>query len=807
MKKVSFQKTTQFVNRGFILIIYIGILITGCTSAKENPGQLSNPNGRNDAWGFAGYGGGGAMFWPAVSPHDPDYAYVACDMTGSFVTYNGGESWRMFSLLGPVKYFVLDPVDPDVVYAKSIALFKSTDRGNTWNIVYPVPSEINGIVSKGDHAEERIITTDTTRRSVTALAVDPDNSMILHAVISINNAPGYFTSHDQGGQWTKEKELVEEAKNIFIVPSSPKENRTIYIACNNSVIVRENGNWKINAGPAGVNSINEYSGGFDKGSNKFIIYAISGKSYFNPEGDLSGIYYTEDGGKTWENRQEDLIKLRPKNADFPEWRSVATSTCHPEIVYVSYTGLKVSDDTTCIGVAKSEDFGKTWNLVWRDRLNKEGDLYSPNYEKGWIDERFGPTWGENPFSIAVSPSNPDICYTTDFGRTIKTADGGKTWEQLYAKKKEGSGWISRGLEVTTGYSVVFDPFDINHLFIANTDIGLMESKDGGESWMSATINNGIPRKWMNSTYWLTFDPDVKGRAWAVMSDVHDLPRPKMWRRRGIEDYEGGILATEDTGKTWKPVSSDIGEAALTHILIDPASSKESRTLYVCGFGKGVYKSADGGKTWIQKNNGIDGKEPFAWRIIKNDKNGEIFLVVCRRSDDGSIGNELDGAVYRSADRAESWTRMKLPEGTNGPMSLVVDPENNARLLLSAWGRVNPGQFSPDTGGGIFLSKDNGVSWSQVLVKDQHIHDITYDPRNGTFYACGFNGSAYRSEDRGETWNRIKGYNFKWGKRVDPDPADPEKIYIITFGGGVWHGPAHGDENAKEDIVTPVLSKK
>ncbi len=231
--------------------------------------------------------------------------------------------------------------------------------------------------------------------------------------------------------------------------------------------------------------------------------------------------------------------------------------------------LIVANDTICIGVAKSEDYGKTWNLAWKDRLIKGGDHYSPNYKKGWIDERFGPTWGENPFSIAVSPSNPDICYTTDFGRTIKTADGGKTWEQLYTNRKEGAGWISRGLEVTTGYTIVSDPFDIKHMFIANTDIGLMESNDGGESWMSATVNNGIPRKWINSTYWLTFDPEVKGKGWAVMSDVHDLPRPKMWRRRGIEGYEGGILATEDAGKTWKPVSSDIGEAAITHILIDP----------------------------------------------------------------------------------------------------------------------------------------------------------------------------------------------------------------------------------------------
>lgn len=94
-----------------------------------------------------------------------------------------------------------------------------------------------------------------------------------------------------------------------------------------------------------------------------------------------------------------------------------------------------------------------------------------------------------------------------------------------------------------------------------------------------------------------------------------------------------------------------------------------------------------------------------------------------------------------------------------------------------------------------------------MSNDQHIHDITYDPRNKTYYACGFNGSAYRSADKGESWTRIKGYNFKWGKRVDPDTSDPDKIFIITFGGGVWHGPAKGDANSTEDIVTPVLKYK
>ena len=800
------HSATRFIN-SFKWIILTYMLTMGCNTIKEKPILNKNQNGRNDAWGFSGYGGGGAMFNPAVSPHNENYAYVACDMTGSFVTYNGGVSWRMFSLRGPVEYFVFDPVDSNTVYANSIALFRSKDRGNTWDIVYPGPAEIKGIVAKGDHAEEIIITSDSTRRHVLALAVDPDNSMKLHAAISVDNVIGYYFSNDQGGHWTKEKDLENGAKNIFIVPSSPKQDRIIYITGKNSITVREKGIWITNPGPENVDVLTEFSGGFAKLHNKFIIYAISGRSYFNPKDDPSGIYYTEDGGKTWENRQEDLLKLRTQNAEIPEWRTIATSVFKPEVVYVSYNGLKIHNDTTCIGVAKSEDFGKTWKLVWKDRLTKGGDLFSGNYKKGWIDERFGPGWGENPFSIAVSPVNPDICYTTDFGRAIKTSDGGRIWEQVYTKKKNGAGWISRGLEVTTGYCVVFDPFDMNHLFIASTDIGLMESMDGGESWLSATQNNGIPRTWVNSTYWLAFDPEVRGKAWAAMSEVHDLPRPKMWRRNGTAGYEGGILVTEDGGKLWQPVSKNIGEAAVTHVLIDPSSNKEARTLYACAFGKGVYKSVDGGNTWKQKNNGIEGKEPFAWRIVKNDKTGRLFLIVSRRSEDGSIGNEQDGAIYFSDDGAESWVKMSLPAGTNGPTSLAIDPLDNNRLLLSAWGRTTKGQFSPDTGGGIFLSNDNGSTWEQVLEKDQHIHDITFDGRNNTYYACGFNGSAYRSDNQGETWFRLKGYNFKWGKRVDPDPRDPEKIYIITFGGGVWYGPAKGDEKAAEDILTPILVYK
>jgi photosystem II stability/assembly factor-like uncharacterized protein len=234
-------------------------------------------------------------------------------------------------------------------------------------------------------------------------------------------------------------------------------------------------------------------------------------------------------------------------------------------------------------------------------------------------------------------------------------------------------------------------------------------------------------------------------------------------------------------------------------LLDSASDPSSRVLYACAFGKGVFKSIDGGKTWKKKNKGLPEDEPFAWRMEKRSTDGALFLVVARRSDDGSIGTEQDGALYKSSDGAETWSKVTLPEGTNGPVSLKVDPQNPETLILSAWGREVNDRFTQDVGGGIFRSTDGGKSWDHVLKSDPHIHDITYDVRSAFFYACGFNGSAYRSDDGGTSWQRIKGYNFKWGKRVEPDPRNPEKIFIITFGGGVWYGPSKGDADALEDI--------
>jgi photosystem II stability/assembly factor-like uncharacterized protein len=185
-----------------------------------------------------------------------------------------------------------------------------------------------------------------------------------------------------------------------------------------------------------------------------------------------------------------------------------------------------------------------------------------------------------------------------------------------------------------------------------------------------------------------------------------------------------------------------------------------------------------------------------------DSEKTLYLVVARRSEDGGIGNDGDGALYRSRDAAEHWERIALPAGVNGPNGLGIDSQNPKRIYLAAWARA-AGMHGD--GGGIFLSEDGGKSWRQVLDRDRHVYDITVDPRNpAILYAAGFESSAWRSVDRGEHWARIAGFNFKWGHRVILDPADANSIYVTTFGGSVWHGRVNGTP-VMLDIATPEMA--
>ncbi len=746
--------------------------------------QTPGPAPRLDQWTILGPGGGGTTIGPVISPSDPNLVIEHCDMTGAYITHDGGLSWRMFNLRNGLETFAFDPKNQNRIYAAGAALWRSDDAGQTWRMLFPDPRKRTVEHQNGDHADYSLSADDgeyVRGLWIREVVVDPSNTDLVHIAFADPSTQGIsiLSSKDAGATFHHEFDIDQDRILLLAYPGGER------------LVVGEHGVYRGKARkPVPIAKPAETVKAATIGSEQ-------GKTYLYATTSSGRLFVSEDLGATWQPRTPGLGQKAG------EFRAIATSTDHGLTAYAGFHGLELGAGAgdTFNGIARPPDAGHPWSIVFR-----ESHQPASNLNPSWIEQRAtakgtnrnASIFFDTPYSLAVAPANPDICYAADLFRTYRTLDGGKAWEQVNSARAAEGRWTTRGLDVTTSYGVQFDPFDTRHIFIDYTDIGLFQSQDGGRSWESSTT--GVPENWRNTTYWLAFDPAVRGLLWGAFSGTHDLPRPKMWRHRSPDQFSGGVGVSVDGGRSWTPSNQGMEESAITHILLDPASPAGSRTLYACAFGRGVYKSTDGGKTWQLKNEGIEEQKPFAWRIVQGG-NGALFLIVARSNEGRAGATAGAGAIYKSVDGAEHWTPIHLPAGVNGPSGLALDPTDNYRMYLAAWGQEQEGV---DTGGGVYLSTDGGKTWKLVESLSQHVYDVTIDPRTpGTLYISGFDAGAYRSTDAGLHWARIQGYNFKWGHRVIRDPADPTQIYIATYGGSVWHGPAAGDPQSQEDILTPV----
>ena len=725
------------------------------------------------------------MIDPTISPQDPNLVVELSDMTEGYITHDGGQSWRMFNLRTRLTTFAFDPGNPGRIYAGSAALWRSDDSGRTWRMLFPNPAKKTVEHHDGDEGDYYLTSNDgnyVTGLNILQIVVDPKDANVVHIAFSDPQYGGttLLISKDSGGSFHHEHDYPSDRILLLAYPGGDR------LAIGTQGVYRGRAGSPKSIAGSGEKILHASAGQVDAGTT-FFATAKSG-----------ALFVSEDEGLTWQSRTPAL------GQQSGEFGAVAAASGNGRIAYVGFRGLKLGErpEDLYSGIAKTVDAGKNWSIVFRESTQPASNL-----DASWIEQRADGTGWEGyksiifdtPYSLGVAPGNPDICYATDLFRTYRTLDGGKTWAQVNSVRLPDNHWTTRGLDVTTNYGVQFDPFDPKHIFIDYTDIGAFDSHDDGQSWESAT--NGIPDKWRNTTYWLAFDPGVKGLIWGAFSGTHDLPRSRMFRREGALDrYTGGVAVSTDGGRNWTPSNSRMGETAFTHILLDPASPVGQRTLYACAFGIGVYKSTDNGKTWYLKNAGIAEDIPFAWRIVQ-DNDGALYLILAR-SNQGRYGaTSGSGVLYKSVDGAEHWKKLNLPAGVNGPTGLALDPRDNRRMYLTAWGQE---RADVDFGGGVFLSTDGGQSWKPVFNLSQHVYDVTIDARApDTLYISGFDAAAYRSTDAGLHWTRIRGYNFKLGHRVIVDPSDASMIYITTFGASVWHGPAAGDATAPEDVENPV----
>ena len=125
-----------------------------------------------------------------------------------------------------------------------------------------------------------------------------------------------------------------------------------------------------------------------------------------------------------------------------------------------------------------------------------------------------------------------------------------------------------------------------------------------------------------------------------------------------------------------------------------------------------------------------------------------------------------------------------------PKDFGVDPRNSSVIFLGAANARGGGEDQ----GGLWRTKDGGVSWKCVARKGrQHFGAYFHPKRPGWVYLTMCEGapgpSLWLSTDGGDSWKPFESFPFSNTQRVTVDPDDDDVIYVTTFGGSVFRGPA------------------
>ena len=253
--------------------------------------------------------------------------------------------------------------------------------------------------------------------------------------------------------------------------------------------------------------------------------------------------------------------------------------------------------------------------------------------------------------------------------------------------------------------------------------------------------------------------------------------------RGIGPYRGGRAL------------------AVTGISGDPD------TFYFGAVAGGVWKTTDGGATWSPLTDHTPISSVGAIAVAPSNRS----IIYVGTGEAAPRGNITSGdGVYKSADGGKTWTNIGLKD-TRQIGALIVDPTNPDVVLVAALGHA----FGPNAERGVFRTSDGGKSWAKVLFKDDQTGaiDVSFDPHDSkivyaalwqarrlpwNFSSGGPGSGLYRSNDGGVTWTRLSGNGIPQGIlgriHVSVSPADSKRIYamIEAKDGGLFRSDDGGD---------------
>ena len=365
------------------------------------------------------------------------------------------------------------------------------------------------------------------------------------------------------------------------------------------------------------------------------------------------------------------------------------------------------------------------------------------------------------------------------GLTI-TAKDKNPKDTILAKTFSSLKWRSIGPALTSGRisDIVVDKNNYAHYYVAASAGHVWETKNNGASFTPIFDNYGV-----YSIGCMAIDPNNKNVLWIGTGENN---------HQRVIGYGNGIYRSVDGGKSWENMglkdSRQIGK-----ILIDP---RNSDVIYVAAEGsiwtgnkeRGVYKSEDGGKTWsnvlfISENTGVA-------NLSFDTENPDIIYAGAeqrRRKQYTKIGGGPESAFYKTTNSGKTWDKLTngIPSVDKGGMAIAVSPADPNYVYV---------MFEASNGeGGFYLSKNKGGSFEKMNSYNssgQYYSEIFPDPNNRNKVVSVDTYSKF-TEDGGKTWQGIS-----ISKRHVDDHAfwqDPKNTehFIIGGDGGVYESWDNG----------------
>lgn len=255
---------------------------------------------------------------------------------------------------------------------------------------------------------------------------------------------------------------------------------------------------------------------------------------------------------------------------------------------------------------------------------------------------------------------------------------------------------------------------------------------------------------------------------------------------------GGVWKTVNAGITWKPIFDDQGSYSIGCITIDPhnqhtiwVGTGENNNQRSVGYGDGIYKSMDGGKSW--KNMGLRNSEHIG-NIIVHPENPDIIYVSAYGPLWSSGG---DRGIYRSADGGKTWNNILFISENTGFNEIHMDPRYPNILYATAHQRRRH-VFTYISGGpesAIYKSTDGGEQWIKLTTGlpkvdmgriGMGISPVNPDYLFAIIEATDDKGGFYRSEDRGQSWEKMSDYSTSgnYYQEIFCDPVDIDRVYAM-----------------------------